>query len=541
MKSRVHLASSLIVLTLALSGCVAQRHAVHMVKDASQASIDATQDMPKADPARGNPDIAHVDDFYFGQSTFKRRRGDELPARLDRVMVRGDGDVDVRGFAALVTKATNLPVALNIDRPKTQNGDSGNASGPLQVNGMPRAGSAANRLVGPTMRVLWDGSLAGLLDMGAAKFGVDWEYRNGVIQISDERTETFIINKLATTTSYNNQLTTTAGSTNGSSSSSGSTAASGTISPTSTFESAEKANIDVWTDIKNAVGVIIGERGRYAVSPANGTLTVTASPAVIDQVASYVRTQNNLMTRQVFVRVRVYSVDLQESDNTSLSFNLALSKVLGGSTSITGTSPGTDSTTAAGSLTATVVSGTSKLSGSEIVAKALSGITNTAEIADLNVTALNNTPVTKQDIVNETYLSSTSTTATENSTTNELTPGTISTGFTMTLLPRILSNNRILLGYSIDLSSLVSMTTVSSGDSTIQLPTVAASNGIQNAMLQSGQALMLMGYVSNTASDARQGTGLASNLLLGGTRAASTEKKRVIITIEPVIISENEA
>jgi hypothetical protein len=49
--------------------------------------------------------------------------------------------------------------------------------------------------------------------------------------------------------------------------------------------------------------------------------------------------------------------------------------------------------------------------------------------------------------------------------------------------------------------------------------------------------LVLLGFLSNKANDRREGTGHPDNLLFGGTRAASTQVRRVVITLEPVIVS----
>jgi hypothetical protein len=60
---------------------------------------------------------------------------------------------------------------------------------------------------------------------------------------------------------------------------------------------------------------------------------------------------------------------------------------------------------------------------------------------------------------------------------------------------------------------------------------------MQETELRSGQVLMLNGYISDSAADARQGTGSSANFLLGGTRSASIATKRIIVTMEPVITS----
>jgi type IVB pilus formation R64 PilN family outer membrane protein len=494
--------------------------------------------------------------MYFGQTVYRRRRGEDFPARADHILVRSPGEVDIHGFAALITKASGIPVALNIAKASALTAASANPGvappslgginlpplapfpGPATAGASTMATHAVASKIG-TMTVLWDGPLAALLDLGAARYGVDWEYRDGVIQISDERTETFVIHALPTTSTLDSQLTTTAGSTGGGS---GSTGGSGTATQGTTTSGAaslgasQKATLDAWGEIKTALGVIVGDRGRFAVTPSNGTITVTASPAVLTQVATFVREQNVILTRQVFVRVRVYSVEGNDTDDAALSFN-TLFQSAAKSYGLSFLSPGTAPASAVGTFTATVLDPNSQFNGSKMVAQALSATNKTTLVTELNLSALNNRPVSQQSVRSTSYVAQTSVTNGQYTSTTQLIPASLTTGFTVSLLPRIISGDRILMDYSINLSSLVALVNQTSGGQTIQLPTTDSDQGMQETELRSGQVLMLNGYISDSAADSRQGTGSPANFLLGGTRSASAAKKRIIVTMEPVITS----
>lgn len=539
-----------------LSGCAATNNAVRALDHADRTTELAVARTPKPVPALGSPAVSHVDSMYFGQSVYRRRRGDAFPARADNVVVKSDGDVDIHGFASLITRASGIPVALNIAKASAQ--AAATTAAPSPAPGLTVFNPATGAPVVPggttaatahvakpgTMSVVWDGPLAGLLDLGAARFGVDWEYRDGVIQISDERTETFVIHALPTTSSLDSQLTTTAGGTGGSSG--GSSAAGGVATQGTTTNGAaslgasQKATLDVWGDIKTALGVIVGDRGRFAITPSNGTVTVTAAPAVLTQVATYVRQQNAILTRQVFVRVRVYSVSGNDSDDAALSFN-ALFQSAAKTYGLSFVSPGTAPTSAVGSFTATIIDPNSQFNGSKMVAQALSETSRTSLITELNLSALNNRPVSQQSVRSTSYVAQTAVTNGQYTSTTQLIPASLTTGFTVSLLPRIISDQRILMDYSINLSSLVALTNQTSGGQTIQLPTTDSDQGMQEVELRSGQVLMLNGYIADSAADARQGTGSPANFLLGGTRSASTAKKRIIVTMEPVITAGSDS
>jgi type IVB pilus formation R64 PilN family outer membrane protein len=542
LKAADFLRLALLVAATGLAGCAATQNAVHSIDKADLAADKALAAPPKADAALGDPAVAHVDMMYFGQSVYRRRRGEDFPPRADHVLVRSPGEVDLRGFASLITKASGVPVALNIAKPANQTNVPGGfpgASAPGLNGPLPAAAASTQMTQGlaakiPTMTVLWDGPLAALLDLGAARFGVDWEYRDGVIQISDERTETFVIHALPTTSSLDSQLSTTAGGSGGAGAGTGGSGSS--TNGAATLGATQKASLDVWSDIKTALGVIVGDRGRFAVTPSNGAVTVTASPAVLTQVATYVREQNAILTRQVFVRVRVYEVDATDSDDAALSFNAAFqnaAKTYG----LSFMSPGAAPTSAVGSLTATVISASSPYNGSSAVAQALSATNKTSLITELNLSALNNRPVSQQTVRTTSYIAQTAVTNGQYTTTTQVTPGSLTTGFTVSLLPRIISGDRILMDYSINLSSLVSLISTTTGGETIQLPTTDSDQGMQETELRSGEVLMLNGYISDSAADSRQGVGSPGNFLLGGTRSASTDRKRIIVTMEPVITS----
>jgi len=548
---------ALLVAATPLAGCAATVSAVHSIDQADLAAGQALAAPPKAVAALGDPAVAHVDAMYFGQTVYRRRRGEDFPPRVDHILVRSPGEVDLRGFASLITKASGIPVALNIA--KTSGRPAGPSASPAPDRAMgvnlppltpfpgpaPRAAATLatqpRASATPTMTVLWDGPLAALLDQGAARYGFDWEYRDGVIQISDERTQTFVVHALPTTSSLDSQLTTTAGQLPGGSGPGPGSAAAGTSTTGAALLGAsQKASLDAWGEIKTALGVIVGDRGRFAVTPSNGTVTVTASPAVLAQVATYVREQNAILTRQVFVRVRVYAVTGTDSDDAALSFNAAFQNAAKGY-GLSFLSPGMAPASAVGTYTATVIGSGNRFNGSSLVAQALSQTSRTSLITELNLSALNNRPVSQQSVRSTSYVAQTAVTNGQYTSTTQLIPASLTTGFTVSLLPRIISGDRILMDYSINLSRLVALTNQTSGGQTIQLPTTDSDQGMQETELRSGQVLMLNGYISDSAADSRQGTGSPANFLLGGTRSAQVARKRIIVTMEPVITGSGDS
>ena len=90
-----------------------------------------------------------------------------------------------------------------------------------------------------------------------------------------------------------------------------------------------------------------------------------------------------------------------------------------------------------------------------------------------------------------------------------MTPGTVTVGFTSNFLPRLLGGQRILLQYALQLSSLVSLDTVSSGGNSIQVPTISEQSASQSVVLKNGETLVLAGF-GQTQKKHNNGVGLLS-------------------------------
>ena len=124
------------------------------------------------------------------------------------------------------------------------------------------------------------------------------------------------------------------------------------------------------------------------------------------------------------------------------------------------------------------------------------------------------------------YLAGSSSTQSEYGQTSEITPGEVTTGFAMTIIPHILDRRRVLLQYSINLSSLDELTEFSTQDLTVQLPKTSTRAFSQRSQMQMGQTLVLAGFQDQTQQ-------LATSLgLLNFGRGRQYAKTLLVITIE---------
>lgn len=140
---------------------------------------------------------------------------------------------------------------------------------------------------------------------------------------------------------------------------------------------------------------------------------------------------------------------------------------------------------------------------------------------------MNNQPLPSQAIQTHAYLAGMSRTENSNENyTSELTPGEVTTGFAMTVIPHILDRRRVILQYNINLAKLDEMLELSNGDTTIQLPQVSKRSFSQRTKMKMGQTLVLAGFAQESQKNA------TSAGIFSAGRKQDYSKTLLIITIQ---------
>lgn len=271
-----------------------------------------------------------------------------------------------------------------------------------------------------------------------------------------------------------------------------------------------------------------GAAGRASSSPELGIITVTARPAALDRVVNYVNSINARFARNVMIDIKVYNLTLDSQASAGFSLDLLYRKLGDYGVSVVGASPLQTATGTPGQLTINSSSPTSRWGGSSAVVQALSQFGNVSFQTQGQVLAINGQPSPIQ-VGNEiSYLASAATTSTTNAgNTSTLTPGTKVIGFTGNFLPLILGDNRILLQYQIQLSSLNALTQINSGSSSIQTPQISQQTMQQQAFVRDGQSVVLFGF--DQARDT-----LDSAVSIGGASKASRSERQMVVIVMQV-------
>lgn len=321
-----------------------------------------------------------------------------------------------------------------------------------------------------------------------------------------------------------------------------------------------KGTLSVWADLEKSIKQLLSKDGTVVVSQSTTTVTVRDRPSNVSLISHYIANLNHTLSRQVLVKVEVLDVNLENDFNFGINWD-AVKTTLGGQHFLFNGNYGTPIiisplTNTAGAQQGFPELGTIKAPGAATGVTALaSALTQQGKVSIVTqprVLCLNNQVsvirITNQagylaSVQTTTLGSSTATTQVNNNTvTSQITPGSVITGLTLYILPKIM-NDRVYLQLNADLSVLNSITNISSqgnGDAVassnaplIQVPNVTFKQFNQRAMIKSGDTLILAGFkaVRNEANAMQ----LLNQQALGG-KGASQRNTETIVLVTPIIL-----
>ena len=477
------------------------------------------------------------EDIWLGNSSVKISQGDSLPPEMeeeDALTLTIAEEATLPFLANEISEATGLHVRLDSLK-------------------------ASNTIPSETVPVNYTGTLSGLLDYIANRYGVWWRYKNRTISFYTQETRIFNIYALPVETTISNSLS---GATMGSSETASSNASSSLTS---------SANLALWDNIEQSLTQIVGEQGKLAFSRVAGTVTITASPFIIKEAADWINDFNQKLSRQVAISVKVLQVTISNQDNYGLDLGLVFNNadILGTFSSSYSLATGS----AAGTLSMMLLKPDSKWMNSKAIIQAFSVLGKTALITSASATTLNNkvAPIqitTQENYVKETNVS-TSGTGSDRSVDVDMETDTLNYGFMMEVLPRILNHGNMILMFSLNLTDLVSLTNFSSNgivsdeptkqsdkaddsdneddenedegdgsnDNTIvQLPKIQTRGFIQEIAMRSGSTLVLTGFEKVQEQTATSGIGKAKIGLLGGSAISQNIRDVLVILLTPEVL-----
>lgn len=401
------------------------------------------------------------------------------------------------------------------------------------------SGASWNQWPAQTKPLRFEGRLSDLLDTVTGSMGLSWKYDQDLraIKIFFYETRTFHLFTLNKKTTFNSTvragMSSSAGvSSSGNSSSSGSsTGVSGDSGSTQTTTTEITGNVaeDIEKTVRSMLTI-----NRMAYSRATGTISITDRPDVLDRVQTYLDAENATITKQVLFNLEILSVTLTKKDQYGIDWNLVYQSSKGGF-GLQNTFPGVDSSAVGGSFN--ILDAGSPWNGSKLLIKALSQQGTVVSRQQPSITTLNLQAAPVQIGRVNGFLAASQTTSSANvGATTALTPGSITSGFNMSMLPFVLPDNRMLLQLTLSMIGQPEFETFTSGDSSIQNPDYGIQIFDQNVKLKSGQTLVISGFDQTTENSNKSGTGTASNFLFGGGGTSDSNREVIVLMITPIVM-----
>ncbi|MBN3815213.1 PilN family type IVB pilus formation outer membrane protein [Paraburkholderia sp. Se-20369] len=546
--------------TVLLAGCQTFEHAgqIERAVDADASRISDALKKPIANPSRSDQTVRYLEKQWVSLTPIFETRAADVPQLNCNLKIVTNEPVSILEFSQVITKKCKIPVRVTPDAlTAIYNRDLSNGTDPKSAstatNGQqvpalnaPASSSGSIALAGDhKIDVSYSGDLNGLLDMVTAREGIAWKSENNgrAVTIYGVDTRTYKIHLIATDTNMMSEFQSGTTQVNGvSSSTGGSTAGSGGSGATNTMQTTVVSmKTSLWNDIQNELQAIApGPVNRVSIAPSTGGVTVRGTPSVLDAVERYVDAKNKTFDKFVTFNVQVLSVTVTNTDSTGISWD-ALYKTLTGKYGISLANTFSAPAAAVNGTFSILGTSGSPWSGTKAIISALNEQGKARLVRSTQLPTMNLNSVATQTGEQQGYLQSASQTSTAQvGSTTALQPGTINTGFNISMLPNILDNNDILVRMNINLSSQKGTPRkVTSGGSSIELPDIVLPLNTSNTIkVHAGDTVMLAGQDYDDQNSTRDGVGSDKFFLFGGGLNVTRSHTMLVVLITPILAAE---
>ena len=428
-----------------------------------------------------------------------------LPARFlgaDAVTLPLAGIGEAGVLARRIGAATGLPVRFTGEA--AANGD---ASRRASLAGLDRLSPDGG---------VWTGPLDALLDAWTSPAGYAWRYDDGegAIEIVRRQALVFRVNALAGTQSY-----AASASTDDAASGGGDSGDGGGVR-TSQSISAE-IDYDPWPEIERQTAALAGPGTVVVAAPSSASLLVSGTPRDIGRVRAYLAWLNREVLRPVTLSVHVYSVSRERESDYGIGIAATVAELFGTSAGLA-LSPESvavirPSASVGDTLSATV--------------RALSRTGTVSRVLSADIPSLNGKPAQFFELYKEAYLKESRTTAGDGIAQTELVPGTVSSGFAVSYIPRITGPGEVLVRLFASLRDRPVFREYASGGRSIQLPAYASRAVQVSQRIGRGETLLVTGFSGSRAEAEGSGTFHEDFPLPGGDRRAALARTEQVLLV----------
>lgn len=550
------------LVALLFTGCTTFEQVDRTARSVENSQKAATQIV---NAARSEKQAPSRDTVVFSQDNWVATtpidiKKQEIPEALRcEILINAEKEpIDILEFSQVITRWCRIPARVTPDALQAiQNqgrlalsGGNGQAGVPMageQIPPLPalpgNASSYRSSGIGGRAGVIdfkYEGALKPVLDMATQRLGISWKFVDGGISFFYLDTRVFNFAALALATDFSSSVQ--SGMTATSGASGGTTGGAGGITGSSGSQQSATVSMKTsqWDDVEKAIrSMLTPNVGRLSVSPSSGTITVTDTYEVLNRVDSFIDGENKTLTKLIRFNVKVLSVSVTDSDGMGIDWNLVYNSLSGNYgfalKNVTTGNTGASSFTA--NVLTTATGNAKQFAGTTAVINALAQQGHVSTLRSPTLTTINKHPVSIQIGSQVSYIASSQTTNTAQvGSTTSLTPGTVTTGFNMILVPYVLPDNgMMLLESSINISALNRIRTVTSAGTTIEVPEVNNQILPQTSRLRPGETLILSGFEQMSEQADKSGVGTPNNILLGGSLRSNVVRDVIVVLITPIV------
>ncbi|MBD8792700.1 hypothetical protein IFR09_22755 [Pseudomonas syringae] len=566
---------------LALAGCgtVNERDGIRGEStDGNKKVRDSLTQLRLEDQQRGAA-VREFDGVWLGAKTVKVSRDAELPAVFSHpIRFSFPDQPTLTVIADRISKITSLSVRVSPDalvpidvfsaqRMGSSGGGSASSMAPMGMNipmsgpigqsvpsitslaGMDGSGmpSMSTGYVSPRTFFLdqaspFGGTLIELLDQISAKYGVGWDYKDGVVLISRLVTRTYQIATITDTNEVSSTIAKTSssgGSESGGGSSSGGTTQAGSVESSADVSAKMAASVDVVASLKTAIEGALTPNGVGKLSiSASGVVTVTDTREVQEQVEELINAENKSVSRQV--RMRMQIVDLTSTTNNDMGVNWSwLINEAAAKWNVRFFSPaGLPGGSSGFGQLGVIRNGDNSTTSTFLQALATIGKVNIRK--DETYPMMNNRPLSVANTENFIYPARSSAASSNNTSGSTVVPGVepgqLTTGTFLNMRSSIQPNGSVIVNFSMDASMRGDTVTFDNNGVTLQYPQSTSNQYQIYTSIVNGETAVLAG-VENTQQQATDKS-FDGKLtpLLGGGIATSTSRRAVLVLLTPQIV-----
>ena len=468
---------------------------------------------------------------YAGGRAVPLPHGDRIPAGNNHFELNTKGIlISLRDIATEVASQSKLPVDVVDDIP-------GTVMQVQQGNEHPVGGKCK-------MAPNYKGTLDGFLEVLQTWCDLTWSMHDGRIDLRQYETKSYTLLSEPTAAVVKSAMTSSGMTSSGTGQQSSGLSSAATASTGQALENSltNSAEMKVWDEVKTVLASVASP-GVVQVSPATRTIVVTAKHSAQTTVNTLLLEINRRQLREVVFTVTIIDLTVSQETDLGLSLSAALNSTAG-QYLMNAASPPQIPVSNVGSLALTIqnntVSGkTNSWAGTSGVVNLLSTIGNVASRNTLTLRTLNGRSLPVTVARQLAYLSSSNLASSSTTTTlASQQESTLTIGLTLQLLPVILDDGQVILQYGFGLSALNNLTSLTSNGSTYQEPDINVRGALQEAVVSSGETLVLLGYDQQNGSQNDQGIpGLTQGLLgfVGGSKDAKTQHAALVVVVTPQV------